>query len=72
MALELASAAAARQASWGRLRSGGRTTKSLALLAGGLAYVAVFVWDGRVPVEVQAWVDAALRVIAKAAFWRRG
>ena len=39
-------------------------------LLGGLAYVAVFVWDGHVPAEVQAWVDEALRVITKAAFWR--
>ena len=44
----------------------------LALAVGGLAYVAVFVWDGRLPVEVQAWLDRALRVIAKAAFWSRG
>ena len=44
----------------------------LALALGGLAYVFVFVWDGRVPAEVQAWLDMALRVIAKAAFWRRG
>jgi len=44
----------------------------LALALLGLAYVAVFVWDGHVPAEVQAWRDRALRVIAKAAFWRRG
>jgi len=44
----------------------------LALAVLGLAYVAVFVWDGRVPVEMQAWLDRALRVIAKAAFWSRG
>src|SRR3990167_4090871 len=44
----------------------------LALALLGLAYVFVFVWDGRVPVEVQAWLDAALRVITRAAFWSRG
>ena len=44
----------------------------LALAVGGLAYVAVFVWDGRVPVEVQGWVDGARETITRAAFWSRG
>jgi len=43
----------------------------LALALGGLAYVIVFVWDGRLPVEVQAWLDRAVRwareVITRAA-----
>jgi len=41
----------------------------LALALGGLAYVAVFVWDGRLPVEVQAWLDRALEVAGAA--WGR-
>ena len=43
----------------------------LALALLGLVYVGVFVWDGHLPVELQAWLDGALRVIAKAAFWSR-